>query len=220
MAESGVLIFPVGIFPKGGDQPCHIGRTAGTGIPLRSLWKIMTVGRRNAGNTGYHLQRVHIKEPLAVELHSCQNRIVKSPLHHISILTVHFIFQHFGSKKHKADGRTGLSISGISGQIIVHTERLSQHCGTDTSRDIHSPFRDAFPQSSAGLKQLSIILLSGKICHTGIEIDCPHRMPCGILLFPHGCTALLILCIRGIIAPYCPVTLLLFLLIKMRIHTT
>ena len=100
MYKGSPLIFTVSILAKRGNAPCHIGRTAGTGIPARTLGQIMSVCLDLSGNAGKNFQRIDIEKPLSVQLHSRQHRIIKGSFHHICVFGIHFRLQHSGGKEH------------------------------------------------------------------------------------------------------------------------
>ena len=93
----------------------------------------MLMGHGFTGDPRNHFQRIDIEEPLSIQLHSGQDRIVKNPLHHIGINSLHFIFQHSGGKKHQTDGSTGFCIGGIVRKVIILRKGFPKTGRTDTT---------------------------------------------------------------------------------------
>lgn len=62
MAENSAALFAIGIFADGADEPCRIGRAAGTGIPPGSGGEHMTVARRFSRNALIDFKRIYIEK--------------------------------------------------------------------------------------------------------------------------------------------------------------
>ncbi len=178
------------------------------------------MGERNAGNSGHHFQRIDIKEPLPVELHSGKNGVVKGALHHVRILAVNLIFQHFGGKEHQADGGAGLRIGSIAGQIIVCGERLADNGSADAAGYVHATLRDAFPQPFACGKKLLIAGHGSQVGHAGIKVDGADGVAHGVRLAAHGQMALGVPGIARVGVPDIPSPGFGFFFVKMGIHAS
>ena len=218
VAERSGLVLAVGILTEGTQQPRHIGRAAGAGVPAGTHRQVVQVGNRLAGHAGNHFQRVHIEETLTVQLHSRQHRVVEGPFHHVGVFRVRVHFQHPGRKEHQADPGAGLRISSVVGQIVIHGEGLALTGGADTAGDIHPPMGRAFPQAAASGFQRRVFSLRGQVGHGGVQIHGADAVPRRVAQLPDGLIALHILSVLHVHMPLRPVPLLRFLPIEVAVH--
>ena len=212
--EESLLPLPIGVAADGGQQPGHVGRAAGTGVPRGTLGVHMALGGRFAGDARHHFQGVAVEEALAVQLHPRQHRVVQGPLHHVGVLALGLQLEHPPGKEDQPDGGAGLRVDGGVGQVVIHGEGLSQHGGANAPGDVHLPVGDALPQGAAGLGKALVPGLPGQVRHGRVQVHRPHGVAHGVLLLPHGEGALGVVGIVGVVAggaPHVPAPAGLFL---------
>ena len=140
----------------------------------------------------HDLQGVDVEEALAVQGHARQHRVVQGLLHHVSIAAVGAHLQHPPGEEHQADGRAGLGVGSIVGQIVGEGEGLPVHGGTHAAGDVALLLHGALPQPLAGRLQAFVPGEPRHVRHAGIQVHGPHRMALGLLLLPHRLIRLII----------------------------
>ena len=180
------------VFLQGGQQPGHVGRAAGAGIPFRPLGQVMLQPFLNAGNALHHLQGIDVEKPVRLQAHARQHGIVKRRLRRVPVFAVPLRQAHGPAEEAQRHRGAGFGISRVVGQLILPHEGLSVHRGSQAAGDVHLLVHRAVPQLPAGFRQRLIPGLGGHVGHAGIQIQRPHRVAHGLLLLPHGPIGLVI----------------------------
>lgn len=148
-----------------------------------------------------HLQRIHIEEFPAVQRHSADHAVIERAFQHVHILRILCVLKHPAGEEAKPDGRAGLAVYRIVGQVIVKGKRLPICGRADSTGYVHSPVDQIVPQALTGLKKLCIFCLGRHIRNAGIQIYGADGMPLRLRLFPHGQCGLIILESQGSTVP-------------------
>ena len=143
-----------------------------------------------AGNARDDLERVHVEETLAVQLHTGEHSVVERALHHIGIFAAVLVFKHLLREEHQTDGSAGLGVYGIVRQVVVDRKGFTHKCGADAARNVHAALCDALPQIAASREQRLILRFLCDVRHAGVKVHGTHGVAHGVLLLTHGQGAL------------------------------
>ncbi len=161
------------------ERAHQVRRTARAELPLGPRTAVGAVGRP----IGPALERVVVGEPAAIERTAAEHRVVHRPLDPVGIALVARREEQPPAQHHAGDGRAGLVIGDVWGQLERVPERLVPVAAADAPGQVHPGLDHVVPAPAHRVEQLPVTELGRSVDRAAVEVHLAHGVAgdCGRL---------------------------------------
>lgn len=167
------------------DDATDVRRAAGADVPVGALaWRVL-LGEA----VGPQLQRVGVEEPGARGVDRRGQGVEDLALDRLGVgggTGSAAGQQHAPGPVDVGDGRAGLGVGALAGQLVVVTERLVPVARAERTGDVHLALVRTGPLRVHRLEQREVALLEVDVRDAGVEVDLADGVADGVAGLPHG----------------------------------